>query len=142
MDSSSLSSILDNSLVASLIKEAKAAKLYAYVPYSRFPVGASVISSSYRIYSGCNVENSSFGLTICAERTAIVKAISEGDLEFLAVMVVTDKDNYIWPCGACRQFLSEFGNIPIISMKNDGSLQMHMLSHLLPFHFSKNDFVQ
>lgn len=136
-----------------------------------------MISSSYRIYSGCNVENSSFGLTICAERTAIVKVYDtethwtfqteygkflgdkrrrsriscchgcnrQGQLH-LAVWYACFNNiemfaKAFYP-GACRQFLSEFGNIPIISMKNDGSLQMQMLSHLLPFHFSKNDFVQ
>ncbi|GJQ15474.1 hypothetical protein GpartN1_g7265.t1 [Galdieria partita] len=136
-----ISDTLEDSVVVCLVQEAKAARLNAYAPYSKFRVGASLISSSKKLYSGCNVENSSFGLTICAERTAVVKAVCEGELAFGAIAVATDQESFIWPCGACRQFLSEFGNIPVISVKNDGSLQIQMLSHLLPFKFSNNDIV-
>jgi len=95
-----------------LIKQAIQARQRAYAPYSRFPVGAAVLNASGQIYTGCNIENGSFGLSMCAERTAIFKAVSEGqspkDRSFLAVAVVADQKNPVPPCGACRQVLWEF----------------------------------
>src|ERR1700752_865511 len=92
----------------SLIASAKTAREHAHAPYSNFRVGAAVRAKSGRIFSGCNVENASYGLTLCAERVAIFKAISEGERGFDAVAVVTDKDELTPPCGACRQIIWEF----------------------------------
>ncbi|MCJ7985884.1 cytidine deaminase [Priestia sp. OVL9] len=91
-----------------LIDEAIAASKQAHVPYSHFHVGAALLTTDGKIYRGCNIENASYGLTNCAERTAIFKAVSEGDKQFSAIAVVGDTDGPISPCGACRQVLAEF----------------------------------
>lgn len=91
-----------------LIQKALEAQKNAYVPYSVFPVGAALLTAEGEIFSGCNVENAAYGLTICAERSACVKAISEGKKDFIAIAIVGDQDNPTPPCGACRQFLYEF----------------------------------
>ncbi len=92
----------------SLIQAALEAQKKAYVPYSVFPVGAALLTTDGEIFSGCNVENASYGLTICAERSACVKAISAGKKDFVAIAIVGDQDKPTPPCGACRQFLYEF----------------------------------
>ena len=100
-----------------LIEIAIKAKQNAYVPYSNFKVGAVLLTKSGKVYSGCNVECSSYGISLCAERTALVKAISEGEREFEKIAVVgglNDELAYTTPCGACRQFLSDFGNFEVI----------------------------
>lgn len=98
-----------------LIRAAVAARELAYAPYSEFRVGAALLTATGKVYSGCNVENSSYGLCICAERTAICKAVSEGDQQFLAIAVAAAP--LASPCGACRQFLFEFGgDIEVISV--------------------------
>jgi len=100
-----------------LIEIAIKAKQNAYVPYSNFKVGAALLTKSGKVYSGCNVECSSYGISLCAERTALVKAISEGEREFEKIAVVgglNDELAYTTPCGACRQFLSDFGNFEVI----------------------------
>ncbi len=94
---------------ADLIQAAAAVRLHAFAPYSRFRVGAAVRGASGRIHTGCNVESASFGLTCCAERVAVFKAVSEGEREIVAVAVVTDVSPPAAPCGACRQVLFEFG---------------------------------
>lgn len=91
-----------------LIKAAAAAMRHAYCPYSRFRVGAAVLADGNRIFSGCNVENASYGLTICAERAAVAAAVSAGAKRILAVAVVTATGEAVAPCGACRQVLAEF----------------------------------
>jgi cytidine deaminase len=90
-----------------LIARAMAVRQWAYAPYSHYHVGASLLAASGRVYDGCNVENAAYGSTICAERTALVKAVSEGERQFEVMVVVTDNGG--WPCGACRQMLAEFG---------------------------------
>jgi cytidine deaminase len=90
-----------------LLEVASNSRTYAHAPYSRYRVGAALLGASGNVYSGANVENASYGLAICAERTAYVKAISEGEKDFLAIAVVTDNGGS--PCGACRQFMAEFG---------------------------------
>lgn len=100
-----------------LIELAIKAKQNAHVPYSNFKVGAALLAKSGKVYTGCNVECSSYGISLCAERTALVKAISEGEKEFDAIAVVGGKEeelNYTTPCGACRQFLSDFGNFKVV----------------------------
>ncbi len=97
-----------------LVARALAAREHAYAPYSKYPVGAAVLATSGRIYTGCNVENASYGLCICAERVATVKAVSEGDTLFRAIAIATADGGM--PCGACRQFLSEFcsADLPLL----------------------------
>ncbi len=106
-----------------LVTRAAEARLQAYAPYSRYLVGAALLAKSGRIYTGCNVENASYGLSICAERTAVVKAISEGEKEFLAIAVVTENGGS--PCGACRQVLWEFSSpeTPIIIADSVGTIR-------------------
>eukprot|EP00871_Galdieria_phlegrea_P005467 jgi/Galph1/5921/GphlegSOOS_G4569.1 len=134
-----IESSIEKDILDALIKIAVEAKSKAYVPYLRFCVGACLCTTSNTFYSGCNVENASYGLSVCAERTAVVKAVSEGHLKFRAIAVSTDTISDVWPCGACRQFLSEFGDFPVFLVKQDGSLKVQMVHDLLPLNFSKLD---
>ncbi|WP_227764319.1 cytidine deaminase [Zhaonella formicivorans] len=119
-----------------LIQAALDAKKHAYVPYSKFPVGAALLTKSGKIYTGCNVEIGSIGLTICAERTAVVKAVSEGEKEFSAICCVADTEEYCSPCGACRQFIAEFGMDTVVIMANKhGDYKTAPISGLLPHAF-------
>jgi cytidine deaminase len=112
---------------------AVAARLRAYAPYSRFAVGAALLSKSGTIVSGCNVENVSFGLTLCAERVCVVRAVEQGENDFAALALVADTEIPIVPCGACRQVLAEFSpNILITSWTLTGQSQEFSLSDLLP----------
>jgi cytidine deaminase len=117
-----------------LIEAARLAREAAYAPYSHFSVGAALLASNGRIYPGCNVENASFGLTICAERTAVVQAISQGARDFSAVAVVTQ--NGVTPCGACRQVLAEFNpDMQVIVADMAGHYRVYYLTELLPAAF-------
>jgi cytidine deaminase len=119
-----------------LISEARKAAMKAYSPFSKVEVGAAILTSDGRMFSGCNVENSSYGLSICAERTAAVKAVSSGAKSFEAVAVVSNLEGLTYPCGACRQFLSEFGNdIVVIVAAKGGKVMRHSLGELLPETF-------
>ena len=113
-------------------------RVNSYSPFSRFAVGAAVITPSGKIYRGCNVENSSFGLTNCAERTAIFKAVSEGEREILAVAIYSPNTDSCYPCGACRQVLYEFQSdnyeIDVVT-ENLGALEIQKLSYFLPCGF-------
>ncbi|HLR66289.1 MAG TPA: cytidine deaminase [Virgibacillus sp.] len=124
-----------------LIAEAKSIRSKAYVPYSEFPVGAAVRTSSGKIYTGCNIENAAYPVTCCAERVAIFKAISNGENEFLEMAVIADTDRPVPPCGSCRQVMSEFF---------DSSMNIHLsnltqqtktitMEDLLPFSFQSGD---
>ena len=107
----------------------------AYAPFSRFQVGAALLTKSGKVYTGVNVENSSYGGTICAERTAFVKAISEGHREFEAI-AVTSSEGEVLPCGICRQFMYEFGdNLRIITGDDADHLHIHIITELLPGGF-------
>ena len=118
-----------------LIDLAKQVRKRAYAPYSRYKVGAALLGKSGKIYTGCNVENASYGHTVCAERTAVLKAVSEGEREFEAVAVVTKNGGS--PCGACRQVLSEFSPELIIYIANkDGEYRTTTLKKLLPDSFT------
>lgn len=107
----------------------------AYAPYSGFAVGAAVVGESGRIYSGCNVENASYGLTNCAERTAIFKAISAGETRLQRLLVIADTDGPLAPCGACRQVMWEFGIREAILCNLRGESKVVLLSELLPYAF-------
>ena len=120
-----------------LMDKAKEAAKKSYSPFSKFAVGASVVTASGKIYSGCNIENSSFGMTICAERCAIFKAVSEGDKEILAVAIYSPNEDDCYPCGACRQVMYEFqgqDEIEIIT-EDKGKLNIKRLSDFLPYGF-------
>ena len=120
-----------------LMDKAKEASKSSYSPFSRFVVGAAVLASSGKIYEGCNVENSSFGLTICAERCAIFKAVSEGEREILAVAIYSPNSDSCYPCGACRQVMFEFQGNEEISVVTEemGKLEIKKLSYFLPCGF-------
>ena len=125
-----------------LIAYAVKAREYAYAPYSGFKVGAAVQTKSGRIYSGCNIEDSSYGLSNCAERTAIFKAVSEGEHQLVAIAVVADTTEPVSPCGACRQVMAEFGIEKIILTNLRGERKIMTLEEILPFRFAKNDIVK
>lgn len=109
----------------------------AYAPYSKFKVGAALLSSDGRVFTGCNVENSSYGAGICAERTAAVKAVSEGAVRFSAIAIANAGGGLTFPCGICRQFLSEFAEegFRIILRNDKGSLEIFTLEELMPHSF-------
>ena len=127
-----------------LVFAAKEAMMSAYAPYSSFFVGAALKGKSGKIYSGCNVENSSYGCTICAERTAITKAVSEGEREFEAIAICGGKNGEITdfcpPCGICRQFLGEFCREDFkIVLVSSNDVKIFTLSEVLPFSFMLKD---
>ena len=112
----------------------------AYAPYSRYQVGACLLAEDGRVFTGCNVENSSYGGTICAERTAVVKAVSEGARRFTAIAVVAENNN-AWPCGICRQVLNEFSlDMRVIcGAASTGKFTVVKLAELLPHSFGPED---
>ena len=111
----------------------------AYSPYSHFAVGAALLCEDGTLFEGCNIENASYGLTNCAERKAIFKAVSEGHIKFKALAVVADTEGPCAPCGACRQVMAEF-KIPLIIMGNlMGNIKIVTIEELLPFSFSECD---
>ncbi|MCU0316540.1 MAG: cytidine deaminase [Fimbriimonadaceae bacterium] len=126
--------------VEDLIVAARGAKLNAYAPYSVYSVGAAVLGADNQVYTGCNVENISYGLTICAERTALVKMVSNGCRAFSHIVIAT-KDGGT-PCGACRQFMAEFCQKPdqvfVICISDSGQSSEFTLSELLPHSFSSD----
>jgi len=131
--------MLVNEVRESLIEAAKEARKWAYAPYSQYPVGAALFTASGRIYEGVNVENAAFPMTICAERVAIFKAISEGEREFRAIAVVTKNGGS--PCGACRQVLAEFGleTVVIIADEDGRLVRETTVAELLPGSFGPSD---
>ncbi|MEW6687224.1 MAG: cytidine deaminase [Candidatus Edwardsbacteria bacterium] len=123
-----------------LVKAAKQAKKNAYTPYSKFRVGAAILTKKGTIYTGCNVENVSYGLTICAERVAVGKAISAAERDFVALALVSDSRHLITPCGACRQIISEFApNLQIILINKSGKIKITNIKKLLPEPFKLDD---
>jgi cytidine deaminase len=118
-----------------LIDLARKARLKAYAPYSHYKVGAALLGKSGKVYTGCNVENASYGHTVCAERTAVLKAVSEGETEFEAIAVVTKNGGS--PCGACRQVLSEFApKLTIFIADKNGEYRTTTMQKLLPDSFT------
>ncbi|KAK0067427.1 cytidine deaminase [Biomphalaria pfeifferi] len=129
--------------VESLVKASHEAKLRAYCPYSKFQVGAAVLTEDGKVFTGCNVENASYSLTICAERSALVKAVSEGHTRFKAIAVASNMpDTYISPCGACRQFLLEFGkDYDVYMTKPDLTFIRSSPIELMPHGFTPLDLM-
>jgi cytidine deaminase len=120
-----------------LAEAAHRAKINAYVPFSKFSVGAALLTADGQIFTGCNIENSSYSLTICAERVAIFKAISYGVTKFKAIAVVSDNTCFTPPCGACRQVISDLaGDIDFVMMDAKMRFKIIKLSSLLPFAFT------
>ena len=120
-----------------LISMAKEASFNAYAPYSHFFVGAAIECSDGSVFTGCNVENAALGCTICAERTACVKAVSEGHKDFVRIAIYADSQSWPTPCGQCRQFISEFApEAEILCCKADGRYASWKLSELLPHSFA------
>ena len=122
-----------------LIQAAIEMRKQSYSPYSNFAVGAAVLSNDGYIYGGCNIENASYGLTNCAERTAIFNAVSNGKRNISAIAVVADTDRPCSPCGACRQVIGEFKISCIIMANLKGEYKTVTLEELLPFSFSNTD---
>lgn len=131
----------NNELVSLALK----ARKFSYAPYSQFKVGAALLCADMSVYTGCNIESVAFSPTICAERTAIAKAVSDGKRDFIKIAVVGGKDekiqNFCTPCGVCRQTLAEFcgHDFEIILSNEDGEIKIVRLSDLLPLSFSELD---
>ena len=120
-----------------LVKKAQQAKKNSYSPYSNFRVGAALLTNSGKVFTGCNIENSSFSLTICAERTALFKAISEGTRKFKATAITSEAEGFIPPCGACRQVMLDLANdIDVILTNSKGKMKVMKASSLLPKPFT------
>lgn len=120
-----------------LIKLAFKAKENSYAPYSNFHVGAALLCEDGSVFSGCNIENGSFGATNCAERTAIFKAVSEGKRNFKKIAIVSDSEDYTYPCGICRQVMSEFSkDFEVVMANNKGEYIVENLSEILPHMFT------
>lgn len=125
-----------------LINLAIEAREKAYSPYSNFKVGAAVLFENGKIYTGCNIENASYGATNCAERTAIFNAVSDGGRVLKAIALIGDPSNYTYPCGICRQVMSEFaesGDVKIYIVKNSTDYIETTLEEVLPGSFTKKD---
>ena len=131
-----------------LAERALDALKYAYVPYSGYSVGAALLTKSRKIYTGCNIENAAYSPTLCAERTAMAKAISEGEREFAAIAVASGKNGVAGdpfpPCGVCRQFMREFcdDDFSVLLVSPKGEYKEYKLSQLLPFGFSNRNLTK
>lgn len=122
-----------------LMTMAKRASMFSYCNYSHFAVGAALECDDGTVYTGCNVENAALGSTICAERTAVVKAVSEGHTKFTRIAIYAESHDWCTPCGACRQFLSEFdreGNMEVLCAKMGDRYVSYKLSELMPHTFN------
>jgi cytidine deaminase len=124
-----------------LIKEAKAAREKAYVPYSKFKVGAALLTKDGKVYHGCNIENAAYSMCNCAERTALFKAYSEGDKDYSMIAVVADTGRPVPPCGACRQVISELcsKDMKVVLTNLNGDVEELTVAELLPGAFSPED---
>ena len=132
---------MDKKSAQKLVKAAIAARETAYAPYSKFKVGAAILTKDGKIYKGCNIENASYGATICAERSAVCNMIANGGADPIAIAICYNEEEFAVPCGICRQVLSEFspkGDLVILMAKTDGTYQETTLSALLPSSFKLN----
>ncbi len=124
---------------AKLVNMALEARKHAYAPYSGFKVGAALLAADGEVFTGCNVENASYGLSMCAERVALFNAVAQGRRSFIALAVAADTEDYCSPCGACRQVLAEFGGDIAVYMANkDGAFRAATAVELLPAAFALN----
>ena len=128
---------MDRITDADLVRMALEARTHAYAPYSRFPVGAALLAEDGSVHTGCNVECASFGASCCAERTAVVKAVSGGHRRFLAVAVVSERPEPCLPCGICRQVLLEFAapGFRLLAGRADGTFEAYGMQEILPNAF-------
>ena len=133
---------LTETLIQKLIETAAEQLRFSYTPYSHFKVGAALLAADGTIYAGCNIENAAYTPTNCAERTAFFKAVSEGERDFTAIAISGDADDYLYPCGVCRQVMSEFckaDTFQIILVKEDGTYKIFTLEELLPGAFTETE---
>lgn len=134
---------MEKALLLAMIAAARGAREKAYAPYSGYKVGAAALGGSGKVYMGCNVENASYGLTICAERVAIQRAVSEGEREIRAIAIMAGEREIGRPCGACLQVIAEFApkgeQVTIATCAADGSYDVHALDEYLPMKFSLED---
>ncbi len=132
--------MIDKKTKDKLLEAAKEVRENAYVPYSNFPLAAALLTKEGKIFTGVNIENAAYGVTMCAERTAIFKAVSEGYTEFETLLLLSDTEKPITPCGSCRQVISEFSNdIDIIMTTYDNGELIKKNKELLPGSFNKDD---
>ena len=131
---------MDEDKIFALLQAAKETMENAYAPYSHFTVGAALLTEGGEIYTGCNVENASFGVSVCAERTAFLKAVSQGNREFFAIAVISNGTQYTLPCGVCRQTMLEFcgDDFLIFCADKDGAYKEYKLKELIPNGFRLN----
>lgn len=127
---------MKNELIEKLIREAEKSMKNSLAPYSKFKVGAALLTKKGHIYTGCNIENPSLMLSACAEKTAMLKALSEGECAFKAVAVVSSAGKHCYPCGSCRQILYEFAGDIDVYTANANEIKRYSLKELLPFAFS------
>lgn len=126
-----------------LARKAVGARKNSYSPYSGFRVGAALLTKSGKVYTGCNIEISSYALTLCAERAALFKAVSEGERNFRAIAVATDEDGFTSPCGACRQVIMDLaGDIDFVMADKYGNLRVLKMSELFPYPFGPKNFIK
>ena len=134
---------MDNRDNSNLIEAAQRAREHAYAPYSKYKVGAALLTKNGEVFTGCNVENASYGLSMCAERVALYKAVCAGATDFAAIAVVTESDEPASPCGACRQVLAEFSSELNIIMANlTGGCREASIAELLPLAFTKSKLAE
>ncbi len=132
-----------NAKYSALVEAAERARKNAYSPYSKVKIGAAVLTSGGNIFSGCNIENSSYGLACCAERTAIFKAVSEGERDIVAIAVSGKSEDFTRPCGACRQVMVEFNpKMKVLRRGVDGFTEDTTAQALLPSHFSPEELAK
>jgi len=130
---------MKTSKIEELISLAKKARSNAYAPYSKFYVGAALLTKNGKIFTGSNIENASYGATVCAERVAIFKAVSEGEREFESIAIYTNADKLSFPCGICRQVMIEFSKDLIIILSNEKEKEIYTLKEILPYPFTNED---
>jgi len=133
--------MVDEKKIETLRENAESMLDSAYVPYSEFPVGASLLTKEGKLFNGCNIENASFGLSMCAERTAMFKAVSEGHKDFSYFVVTADTDEPVSPCGACRQVMADFfePDMPVLLINKNGKTFETTVQGLLPGAFQSGD---
>ena len=129
---------LEKDQIEALIGKAISMMDYSYVPYSHFHVGAALLAKNGTVYGGCNIENAAYGVTICAERTAIFKAVSEGRRDFVRIAIAGRSEDYCVPCGSCRQVMMEFApELEVICLNGKGESKTFALRELLPYGFDR-----